>query len=77
MHPLKRLEILEERLSRVSRDSELESEYRAWVDAHPLLDDHTFDFHQWLDSMPKHLVPCFQWELNNLPSSAELVQSDH
>lgn len=77
MKLLKRLQVLEERLNQVSRTKELETEYRAWVDAHPLgaLGDHSFDFYQWMDSMPKHLVPCFQQGLNNLLSSVDLVKS--
>lgn len=68
MKQLKRLQALEERLNQISQVKDLEEEYLLWLAAHPIggLDDIAFDFYQWLDSMPPHLIRCFQRQLKQV-----------
>ncbi len=61
MKLLKKLQGLEERVKGIYKAEELAEEYCLWIKQHPILgSDPNFDFNKWLDSMPVHLIPCFQ-----------------
>jgi len=59
---MKRLQQIEAQLNKLEQIKQLKEEYISWLKQHPLGDSNQqeYDFNQWLDSMPAHLVPCFQ-----------------
>ncbi len=62
---LQRLHTMAELLNIAHRAKNVEQEYCTWIKEHSIL-DRDFDFDQWLDSMPSHLLPCFQDEVKQM-----------
>lgn len=58
---LKRLQELERIVGQVHVVKERMEDYYLWLNDHPIPDnDPNLTFEQWLDSIPGHLIPCFQ-----------------
>ena len=65
MKYLKRLQALEERLNEVYQAKDHDEEYHTWIKKHPLggVNDLTFDFNEWIEGMPPHLIAHFQGQI--------------
>jgi hypothetical protein len=59
----KRLLQLEKNINELRDIGRHNEEYLQWLEENPMGNEPPFDFYNWMDSMPKHLIPCFQYHV--------------
>ena len=59
----KRLLRLEKNINELRDIERHTQEYLQWLEENPVANEPPFDFNNWMDSMPKHLISCFQYHV--------------